>query len=200
MLGPKFLASVYLAIAVAGVSASTPHRYATRRVHNIGRGLKVESFHPKTTYEVSLCTQMSMSWLTDSNYLDLRYLWCLGFAKRAGSTVQESTIALVEEKTGVSAGDIKLTSSAETENGAVVYVRQQHNDIKFANAVANAAFNKNSKVVAFGSSSVKPDGIASSTPKISQQQAIKVAVKALGGAYNKKPIGLEYVSPTHSGT
>jgi extracellular elastinolytic metalloproteinase len=49
-------------------------------------------------------------------------------------------------------------------------------------------------VVAFGSSFVKPDSIASSTPNISQEKAIKVAVDALGGAYNKKPIGLEYVS------
>jgi extracellular elastinolytic metalloproteinase len=115
------------------------------------------------------------------------------FARRAGSTVQESTISLVEEKTGISADAIQVTSSAETENGAIAYVRQQHKGIKFANAVANVAFNKNSKVVAFGSSFVKPDSIASSVPKISQQQAIKVAVSALGGAYIKKPVGLEYV-------
>jgi extracellular elastinolytic metalloproteinase len=117
------------------------------------------------------------------------------FAKRAGSTVKESTIALVEEKTGVSADAIKLTSTAQTDTGSVAYVRQQHNGVKFANAVANAAFNKNNKVVAFGSSFVKPDSIASSTPQISQDEAIKVAVAALGGAYNKKPIGLEYVRP-----
>jgi Zn-dependent metalloprotease len=89
---------------------------------------------------------------------------------------------------------IKVTSTAHTDTGSIAYVRQQHNGIKFANAVANAAFNKNNNVIAFGSSFVKPDSIASSTPKISQQQAIKVAADDLGGAYNKKPVGLEYVS------
>jgi extracellular elastinolytic metalloproteinase len=107
--------------------------------------------------------------------------------------VQESTIALVQEKTGVSADAIKLTSTSNTDTGSVAYVRQQHNGVRFANAVANAAFNKNNNVVAFGSSFVKPDSIASSTPNISQEKAIKVAVDALGGAYNKKPVGLEYV-------
>jgi extracellular elastinolytic metalloproteinase len=107
--------------------------------------------------------------------------------------VQESTIALVQEKTGVSADAIKLTSTSNTETGSVAYVRQQHKGVKFANAVANIAFNKNNNVVAFGSSFVKPDSIASSTPKISQDQAVKVAIDVLGGTYNRKPTSLEYV-------
>jgi extracellular elastinolytic metalloproteinase len=59
--------------------------------------------------------------------------------------------------------------------------------------VANVAFNSQNKLTAFGSSFVKTSNIASSTPKISQEQAISVAEGALGGKYNKKPIGLEYV-------
>jgi extracellular elastinolytic metalloproteinase len=103
------------------------------------------------------------------------------------------TVTLVQEKTGISAEAIKLTSIAQTDTGSVAYVRQQHNGTKFANAVANAAFNENGNVIAFGSSFVKPESIASSTPKISQEKAIQVAVDALGGAYNKKPVGLEFV-------
>jgi extracellular elastinolytic metalloproteinase len=115
------------------------------------------------------------------------------FAKRADATIQESTLALIKEKTGISAEAVHVTSTAQTDIGSVAYVRQHHNGIKFANAVANAAFNNNNNVVAFGSSFVKPDSIASSVSKISQEKAIKVAVDALGGAYNKKPISLEYV-------
>jgi extracellular elastinolytic metalloproteinase len=119
------------------------------------------------------------------------------FAKRAGLTAKESTIALVAEKTGVSADAIKLIATAQTDTGSIGYVHQQHNGIKFANAVANAAFNKNNNLVAFGSSFVKPTSIASSIAKISQEQAIQIAVDTLGGAYNKKPVGLEYVRLLH---
>jgi extracellular elastinolytic metalloproteinase len=59
MFGPKFLASVSLAVLCAGgVSAFTSSplhssQYATHQVRHIGRGLRVESFHPESTYEVS---------------------------------------------------------------------------------------------------------------------------------------------------
>jgi extracellular elastinolytic metalloproteinase len=56
MFSPNFLPIVLLAVTFTGVSVSASHnssKLATHRVRNIGRGVKVETFHPKTTYEAS---------------------------------------------------------------------------------------------------------------------------------------------------
>jgi extracellular elastinolytic metalloproteinase len=71
------------------------------------------------------------------------------------------------------------------------------NNITVANAVANVAFSADNKAIAYGSSFVTPSNIASPEPKITQQQAIDAAEKAVGGTYNGHDIGLEYVSRTY---
>jgi extracellular elastinolytic metalloproteinase len=76
-------------------------------------------------------------------------------------------------------------------------VRQQHNDIKFANSVAHVAFSKSNKITAFGSNFIKPTKIASSSPTITKEKAISAAQAHLGGKYNGKPVGLEYVGYSH---
>lgn len=56
MFGPKFLASVYLAVICASGAhafALDSRKFSTHQVRQIGRGLTVESFHPVSTYEVS---------------------------------------------------------------------------------------------------------------------------------------------------
>lgn len=93
------------------------------------------------------------------------------------------------------------------------YVRQSYQGVPFANAVANVAFNHENKVVAYGSSFVKPseyiglitwkaslifiimmlESINASKPTISQEQAVAAAEVALNGKYNNHPITLEYV-------
>jgi hypothetical protein len=59
MLSPHIIAAVYGAVAIAGVAASFPisSKSATHRVRTVGRDVKVEVFHPKTTYQVSWYTQ-----------------------------------------------------------------------------------------------------------------------------------------------
>ena len=49
-----------------------------------------------------------------------------------------------------------MKSTAETDGAKHAYIRQRVNGVPFANAVANVAFNDEDKVVAFGSSFVKP--------------------------------------------
>ena len=56
----------------------------------------------------------------------------------------------------MSAGDVEVKSTSENSEAKHAYVHQRLNGVPFANAVANVAFNKDNKVVAFGSSFIKP--------------------------------------------
>ena len=53
----KFFSSVLLAVLYASFSNAVPSasdaKHSTHRVRHIGRGLKVETFHPASTYEVN---------------------------------------------------------------------------------------------------------------------------------------------------
>lgn len=76
--------------------------------------------------------------------------------RRAGATVEDSTRSFIASKLGVAHDDINFRSSYEADHVQHAYVKQTHKNIPFANAVANVAFSKDNKVVAFGSSFVKP--------------------------------------------
>jgi extracellular elastinolytic metalloproteinase len=119
------------------------------------------------------------------------------FSKRVDSA-EDAAVAIVQDRTGVSADAIGVTSTAMTETGSVTFVEQKHKGIKFANSVANVALNRAGRVTAFGSSFVKPSKIASSSPSISKGDAISAAEEALGGKYNGATVGLEYVRLLHS--
>ncbi|KAJ6583044.1 Fungalysin metallopeptidase-domain-containing protein [Mycena vulgaris] len=118
-------------------------------------------------------------------------------SRRDGS-LADSAAAFVETQLKVNASSVKFKSGYSGDVAQYAYIKQQHNNISFANAVANVAF-KNGKVVSFGNSFVKPSTIASSTPTVSIETAISTAEKALDGTYNKIPTLLEYlVQPDHS--
>lgn len=60
----KFFASVLLAVlyattAVLAVPFAPDAKFATHRVRNVGRDLQVETYHPESTYEVTLDTMTS---------------------------------------------------------------------------------------------------------------------------------------------
>ncbi|KAF8156605.1 Fungalysin metallopeptidase-domain-containing protein [Crassisporium funariophilum] len=154
----RFLTSILLATAYASYVTAAPglvtSKLGTHRVHNIGRGLSIEAFHPPSTFE------------TFDTGIDHPQ------SKRAVFSLQDAAIAFT-------ASHQSLDASA--------------NGIRFANAVANVAFNKDGKVVSFGSSFVKPKSIASSSPSISVESAISSAEKAFDGKYNNHPTTLEYV-------
>ncbi|KAJ7461624.1 Fungalysin metallopeptidase-domain-containing protein [Mycena latifolia] len=115
----------------------------------------------------------------------------LPFLRRDGSLAETAT-AFVENQLKVNASTVKFKSGYSGDVAQYAYVKQQHNNISFANAVANVAF-KNGKVVSFGNSFVKPSSIAPSSPTISIESAIATAERTLDGTYNKIPTVLEYL-------
>ena len=76
--------------------------------------------------------------------------------KRADATVEDAAVAFVASHLGVAADDVHIRSTSENSDTRHAYIQQKLNGVPFANAVANVAFNKDDKVVAFGSSFVKP--------------------------------------------
>ncbi|KAJ6579478.1 metalloprotease [Mycena vulgaris] len=109
-----------------------------------------------------------------------------------------SATAFVQSQLNIDLSNVKFKSGYSDDIAEYAYVKQQHNNIPFANAVANVAFTKG-KIVSFGNSFVKPETIASSTPTVSVTAAISTAEMALGGTYNNIPTTLEYlVEPDNS--
>ncbi|RDB18735.1 Extracellular metalloproteinase mep [Hypsizygus marmoreus] len=175
----KLFTSIFLAIVYASSTSAfaipSASRHATHGVRVVGRGIKIESFHPASSFE------------TFADGIDHP------LAKRADSDIEGATISFVESKLKVASNTIKFRSGFSGEAAKHAYVSQVHDGIPFANAVANIAFNHDNKVVAFGSSFVKPKSIASSKPTIAVEAAISTAENALEGKFNNHPASLEYL-------
>ena len=78
------------------------------------------------------------------------------FRKRADVTVGDAAVTFVETQLGVKPDEIEVKSTSETSEAKHAWIRQKLNGVPFANAVANVAFNKHDRVVAFGNSFVTP--------------------------------------------
>ncbi|PPQ79033.1 hypothetical protein CVT25_002342 [Psilocybe cyanescens] len=105
--------------------------------------------------------------------------------------LDSAAVSFVQAKLGIKSHEVVYTSGYSSDIVNHVYVKQAHNNITFSNAVGNVAM-KNGKVVAFGSSFVPVDKIASSEPSITLASAIANAEKSLDGTYNGHPLSLEY--------
>ncbi|KAH8797984.1 Fungalysin metallopeptidase-domain-containing protein [Flagelloscypha sp. PMI_526] len=173
-----FLTAVKLALFLASFVTAHEH-YSTRETHIVGRGLEFESFHPASTFE--------------------------GFGagvdhptrKRASSSLESAAKEYVASKLGINEDTITFSSGTDGTDGSVAkvaYVKQTHDGVTISNAVANVAFGTNDKVTSFGSSFVKIDKIADSTPTITEQQAISAAEKKLEGTWNNTPTRVEYLA------
>ncbi|KAF7342123.1 Extracellular metalloproteinase [Mycena venus] len=112
-------------------------------------------------------------------------------SRRDGS-LADAASAFVETQLKVDSKTVKFKSGYSSDIAQYAYIKQQHNNITFANSVANVAF-KDGKVVSFGNSFSKPSSFASSTPTVSVDAAISAAEKALDGTHNKIPTTLEYL-------
>jgi extracellular elastinolytic metalloproteinase len=77
-------------------------------------------------------------------------------AKRADATIEASARSFIESRLGLGKEKVLYRSGYSAETAKHAYVKQTHENISFANAVANVAFNHENKVVAFGSSFVNP--------------------------------------------
>jgi hypothetical protein len=76
--------------------------------------------------------------------------------KRTDPSLEDSAKAFVQSKLGVKANAMKYYSGSSGKTVKNTYLTQMYDGVHFANAVANVAFNRDGKVVAFGSSFVKP--------------------------------------------
>ncbi|RDB22678.1 Extracellular metalloproteinase 10 [Hypsizygus marmoreus] len=174
----KFFTSVFLAIVYASVTGATPWpeaaKHATHRTRNVGRGLKLEAYHPETTFK------------TFGEGLEQ-------VSSFAATGIEDSAVSFVQSQLNIPATDIGYKSGYTTDTGKYAYVKQYHNGIPFANAVANVAW-KGDKVVSFGSSFVKKSKIAPSKPSVDVKTVIPKAEKALDGKYNNHPSTLEYLA------
>jgi extracellular elastinolytic metalloproteinase len=123
----------------------------------------------------------------------------------------EQAAAFVASRHGLAADAVHYRTGYSTDLVSHVYLHQAHDGIPFTNAVANVAFHADGKVASFGSSFVKTStfllcstlgaaadilgvaSIASSTPAISVDTAVKAAEAALDATYNAHPTELKYV-------
>ncbi|KZV72685.1 hypothetical protein PENSPDRAFT_628543, partial [Peniophora sp. CONT] len=180
----KLLKVVLVAVACSSASLAAPWssdiKHETRRVHLVGRGdsaLQLETFAPASTFE---------TFGTDG--LDH------ALAKRDDFDLEAAAKAFVSSKLDVSADDVHYNTGYAGDVTQHAFIKQQADGVPFANAVANVAFNKDGKVASFGSSFVDTSALASSTPSISVEDAIKTAESALGASVTDHPATLEYLA------
>ncbi|RDB18624.1 Extracellular metalloproteinase MEP [Hypsizygus marmoreus] len=178
---PKLSTAAFLAVFYAPVAIAGPFearsKHATHRMRSLSRNFEIETYHPASTFETFGEGVAHPLWRRDNTNISL----------------QDSTVAFVQARLAVQPADISFRSTFSGEMARHAYIRQSHNGIPFANAVANVAFNHDDKVVAFGSSFVKTKTIASSTPSIMVEAAIAKAERALAGQYNGHQISIQYL-------
>ncbi|KAJ7592604.1 Fungalysin metallopeptidase-domain-containing protein [Mycena floridula] len=176
----KFFKSVFIAVVYASATLAAPwpasFKHVTHRTRELTPTFKLEVFHPLSTFE------------TFDTGIDHP------LAKRSDASLEDTAVAFVSSRLNVADSAIKFKSGYAGEVASHAYVKQVHDGIPFANAVANVALNKDNKVVVFGSSFVKLSQIASSTPTVSLEDAIASAEKTLDGTFNEHPATLEFLA------
>ncbi|KAH9912689.1 Fungalysin metallopeptidase-domain-containing protein [Epithele typhae] len=180
-------ASVFLAVLCASTASAGPFpahsKFATHRSRELTRDFKLETYHPESSYE------------TFGAGVDHP------LSKRADASIEDSAVAFVQSRIkGLAADAVTVKSSHTTDAASHVYVKQTLAGIPFANAVANVAFNKEKKVVAFGSSFVDiPSSMAkiSTEPSVTAAGAIASAEDTLAGTFDAEEFpdpALEWVA------
>ncbi|PSS38032.1 hypothetical protein PHLCEN_2v117 [Hermanssonia centrifuga] len=180
MFTRTFFTSVLLAVACASTTLAVPWplaaKHTTHRVREVSSDLRIETFHPESTYE------------TFGEGIDHPLY------RRADDDLEEAAVSFVQSHLGLSDGSISFKSGFAGEAAKHAFVKQKVNGVPLANAVANVAFNNANKVVAFGSSFVKPTFVPSTTPQISLEDAISKAETLLNGKFNEWPATVEFVA------
>lgn len=142
------------------------------------------------------------------------------------SSVEETAVAIVQHELGLNEGEVAYSSGHSTDTATYAYLSQVHvypvhrltaaflsclskDNLPFINAVANLVLNNKGKIVALGSSFVKPGDslffgdisevfdnvtvfITSSNASIAVSDAIQVAEKTFNSIYTGQPVKLQY--------
>ncbi|KAJ7895017.1 Fungalysin metallopeptidase-domain-containing protein [Mycena leptocephala] len=171
----KFFTSVFLAIVYASSSLALTvpvnSKHATHRIRTIANNVKIETYHPVSTYE------------TFGTGIDHPL-------RKRGVSLKESSEAFISSHLGV---DSLYHSGFSSDVASHAYANQIINGIPVANAVSNVAMNADDFVVAVGSSFVKPTKVAPTTPAVSFDDAKTTAESALDGTYLAEiPSTVEY--------
>ncbi|RXW23414.1 hypothetical protein EST38_g2442 [Candolleomyces aberdarensis] len=176
----RLLSSVLLALAYISATSAAPspdvaYTHSTHHTRSIGtRGLEIEVYNPPSSYETFGEGLPQPASLT----------------KRAP---EDEARSFVSSRLNVDESAVEYRSGYSSANGRFAYVRQRHNGIPFANAVANVAF-KGDRAVTFGSSFVRPKRIASSRPTVSVESFLPKIEAQLEGKWNNHPITLQYLA------
>ncbi|KAF8886755.1 Fungalysin metallopeptidase-domain-containing protein, partial [Infundibulicybe gibba] len=108
----------------------------------------------------------------------------------------EMAVAITQSQTGINSTNIRFRSGFSEGPDTFAYVRQSHEGVPFANAVANVALHNN-RIVSFGSSFVETSSIltniVASIPSLDVQSVILNAENALNGIFNGHAPTLEYL-------
>ncbi|KAF7311373.1 Extracellular metalloproteinase mep [Mycena kentingensis (nom. inval.)] len=167
----SLLATVLLATTASALTVPTNSKHTTHRVRELPSGLKLEVFHPESTYE------------TFGTGVDHPL-------RKRGASLKEASESFVASHLDVAESDVVQISGFAGEVASHSYLKQLINGVPVANAVSNVAFNADDLVVAVGSSFVKPTSVADSTPSVSLDDAKATAEAALDATF------LDEVEPT----
>ncbi|RDB18741.1 Extracellular metalloproteinase mep [Hypsizygus marmoreus] len=178
-----FLSFVFLTV-FASLATAAPWplhaRHATHRTRYIGkRQLKVQAFHPKTTFKTFGAEGIDQPQPAGNGFV--------------ATALNDSAIAVVQDQLKIDASQIGYRSGFAGGIGKYAYVKQSHEGVPFVNAVANVAW-KDGKVVAFGSSFVDITNIADSKPTIDVESIIPKVEEALEGKFNNHTPAVEYLA------
>ncbi|ESK86186.1 putative extracellular elastinolytic metalloproteinase precursor [Moniliophthora roreri MCA 2997] len=177
-----FFVSVLLAVlCTSNVSAApspTWAKHATHRKRVVGRGLNVDYYQPRSqfkTYGAGNALAQPQS-----------------FASKEGLT--SNTLTWIQNQLNLDNSSVAWQSGWSMDSTSCGYVKQVHDGVPFANAVANVMF-KGNNVVAFGNSFVDTAKakIAPSTPTIQTSDAISKAEAALDGEHSGVEPTLKYL-------
>lgn len=164
----KLVTFVLLAVCADATPEARSAKHATHRKRIVGRGLEINSYHPKSSYQTfGSGKKKPASFKSSSQALD------------------SVTIATLAAELGVNTSCIVFSGGYEKEDEGTSYgyAKQAHDGIEFANAVANIAY-KDGKLVALGSSFVNFSSIADSSPTISLETAVSDVEQKLDGMSN----------------
>jgi len=142
----KFFTSVLLAVVYTSVTDAAPwptsSKNPTHRVRHIGRGVQIEAFHPKSTYEASFAIPQHLFARTIANLVALQ-TFGTGIDQpgaRSQGGLQASAVSFVQSRLGVDSNSISYNAGYSADAGQYAYVKQYHVCILILGLYAPYAF------------------------------------------------------------